>query len=110
MHPQGNWLVLALLPIPMGKEVEHRLRSPPCFVVIEVVFGKAAHVDDAELRIDRWTSVRGRLPAVIEPRPCEPAGEPFTRGIELPPLLGELRPGSVIQIVSAHPVRSEEHT
>src|SRR5579864_4073063 len=98
MHPHGNGLVLALLPIPMGKEVEHRLRSPPCFVVIEVVFGKAAHVDDAELRIDRWPSVRGRLPAAIDPRPGQPAGEPFPGGIDLPPPPGELRPEGGIKI------------
>ena len=104
MHPHGNRFALTLFPIPVRKEVQHRIRSPPCFVVIKVVFGKATHVDDAELRVDRRPPVRGRLTAVVEAGPGEAAREPFTGGIELPPLLGELRPRSVIQIVSAHPV------
>src|SRR5579871_943756 len=79
--------------------MQHWLRSPPGFVVVEVIFGKATHVDDAELRVDRGPSVGRGLAAIIETGPGKAACKPFARRVKLPPLLGELRPVGVIPVV-----------
>src|SRR5215831_18950066 len=104
MYPDGDLLSVPLLPIPMGEQMQHGLRSPPGFVVIEVVLRKAAHVDDAELRVDGGPSVGCGLAAIIESSPREATGEPFARGVELPPFFCELRPCGVVEIVGADPV------
>src|SRR5262245_13787137 len=104
MYPDGNRLALALLPIPVREQMQHWFGSPPGLVVIEVVFGEAAHVDDSELRVDGRPSVRCGFAAIVEAGPGEPARQPLPRSIEFPPFFGELRPGGVVQIVRADPV------
>ena len=104
MHPDGDRFAFPLLPIPMWKEMQHGLRAPPCFVVIKVVLGEAAHVDDAELRVDRRPSVGRGLAAIVEAGPGKAARQPFPRAIKLPPLLGQFRPRRMNRIVGAHPV------
>src|SRR5580692_9340614 len=104
MHPYGDWLTIALVPVPVRKQVQYGLRSPPRLVVIEVIFGEAAHVDDAELRVNRRPSIGRGLAAIVEASPGEAAGEPFARRIELPPLFGQLRPVRMIQVIGADPI------
>src|SRR5579872_1033402 len=96
MHPDGDRLAVALIPIPVRKQVQHRFRSPPGFVVMKIIFGKPAGIDDAKLRADRRPSVRRGLTAIIEAGPGETSGKPFACGIEFPPLLRELRPVSMV--------------
>src|SRR6185436_8167210 len=92
------------LPVPMRKQMQHRFPSPPGLVVIVVVLGKAADVDDAELRADGGPAIGRRLTAIVETRPGKSAGEILTRGIKLPPLRGALGPGSLVEVVRADPV------
>src|SRR5579871_5206821 len=84
--------------------MQHRLRSPPGFVVIEIVLWETAHIDDAELRIDRRPSVGRRLAAIIETGPGKSARKPFARGIELPPFFGGFGPWGKIQVIRAEPI------
>src|SRR5437867_7595379 len=96
MHPNADDLTFTLLPVPMRKQMKYRLIAPPRLVVEVVVLGKAAHVHDAELRVDRGPAVRSRLAAIIESSPGESACQPFASRIELPPLLSQLGPRSVV--------------
>ena len=52
MHPHADDLAFALLPVPMRKQMQDGLIAPPGFVIEVVVLGEAAHVQDAELRVD----------------------------------------------------------
>src|SRR5271165_7193382 len=104
MHPYGDRLAFALVPIPVWKQRQYGLVSPPGLVVIEVVLGKTAHVDDAELRVDRRPAVRCGLAAVIEAGPGKASGEPFAGGIEFPPLFGGFRPWRIVQVIGTYPV------
>src|SRR6185437_10652183 len=104
VHPDGHRLAQALCQVPVGEKMQHRLPAPPTLVIEEVVLREAAGVDDAELGVDGWPTVRSRLTAVIEARPGKPAGQVLARSIELPPLLGELRPGGMIHVVGTDPV------
>src|SRR5207302_9971957 len=76
MHPHRDRLALTLIPIPVGKQMQNRFRSPPRLVIIEVVFGKAAHIDDAELRINGRPCVGRGLAAIVKSGPGETSGEP----------------------------------
>src|SRR6266851_7232871 len=104
MHPDRDDLALAFLPVPVRKKMQDGILPPPSLVVIEVVFREAAHVNDAELRVDGWPTIWSGLPTIVEAGPGKATGEPFTSGVELPPLFGKFRPRSVVQIVGADPV------
>src|SRR3954454_3662397 len=104
MHPHRNRFAFTLIPIPVGKQMQHRLRSPPGFVVEEVVLRESAHIDNAELRVYRRPSIRSRLAAIIEAGPREPSREPFARRIKLPPFFCKLRPVGVVQVIGADPI------
>src|SRR5215471_19021610 len=104
MHPHRNRFALSLLPIPMRKQVQDRFLTPPRLVVIKVVFGKAAHIYNAELRVDRGPAIRSWFAAIVETGPGKSSRQPFPGGIEFPPLLREFSPLWMIRIVGAHPI------
>src|ERR1017187_4513418 len=72
--------------------MQRRLLSPPCFVVVEVVLRKSAHVHDAELRIDGRPSVGSRLASIVEASPGKSTRFPLMRTVELPPSLRSFPP------------------
>src|SRR6185436_19807679 len=99
VHPNLDGLAFAFFPIPVRKQMQDWVLSPPSLVIVEVVFGKTAHVHNAELRVDGRPAVRGWLPAVIESGPGKSASQPFPRCVESPPLFGEFRPRGVAHII-----------
>src|SRR5215469_8561745 len=104
MHPHADLFAFALFPIPVGKQVQHRFLAPPGFVVEKIVLWKATCVDDAKLGADRRPAIRRGFAAVVEASPGEATREPFPGGIEFPPLLCQLRPRRMVQVISAHPI------
>src|ERR1035441_9945803 len=84
--------------------MQHWIASPPCLVIKEIIFGKAAGIDDAELRADGWPAIGCRLAAIVKACPGKAPCKPLSLCIELPPLLRDLGPVSMVHIVSAHPV------
>src|SRR6185437_3284013 len=103
VDPHLDRLALTPRPGPVRKDVQHGLGAPPGFVVVEVVFRKAAGVHDTEVRADTGPGVRRRLAAIVEAGPYETAGEPTPRIESTPPLLGG---GAValwlVDVVGAH--------
>src|SRR5258708_22794032 len=79
--------------------------APLCLVIMKIVLGEAAGIHDAEMRVDTWPLVRRGLAAIIEAGPGKSAGHPGTLGVNGPPILGKLRPGRNVQIVSANVTR-----
>src|SRR5260370_22023723 len=79
--------------------------GPLCLVIMKIVLGEAAGIHDAEMRVDTWPLVRRGLAAIIEAGPGKSAGHPGTLGVNGPPILGKLRPGRNVQIVSANVTR-----
>src|SRR5690348_18399596 len=73
LNPHVNRFALTLLPVPVRKEVEHGLGTPPRFVIVEIVLREAEHIDNAELRVDGRPAVRSRFAAVVEAGPRESA-------------------------------------
>src|SRR5262245_22852886 len=104
MHPDANRLTFALLPIPVRKQVQDRIVSPPGFVVIKMVLGESANTDDAKLRVDRRPAVGCRLPAVVKASPGKASRKPFARGVELPPLFRQFGPRRMIGVIGTDPV------
>src|SRR5690348_15260590 len=90
MHPNANDLTFPLFPVPVRKQMQDGLTSPPSLVVEVVVLGKTTHVYDAELRVDRRPAVWRRLAAIIEASPSKATRQPFASRIEFPPLLCQL--------------------
>src|SRR6202041_3133083 len=94
IDPDGNHVPFPAFEIPVRKQMERWLGSPPGFVVVESVLGETAHVHDPELRVDRRPAVGRRFAAIVKAGPGKAAGFPLTRAVELPPLLGGLTPGN----------------
>ena len=65
--------------------MKNRLARPPCLVVVERVFWKAADVDDSVLGADVGPAVGRGFAAIVESGPHESAGEPWPRIAEAPP-------------------------
>ena len=97
-----HFLAFPARPVPVRQQMQHRFVRPPRLVIPGVVLAKAAHVQDAEVRIDARPAIRRRLAAVIKPRPDEAAGQPRTRVEETPPFLGRIRPRLRVVVVGAH--------
>ena len=104
VRPNGDRLAFASFPVPVWQQVQHWIVSPPCLVIEEIVFRKAAGVHDAKLRADGWPAVGRGLAAIVEARPGKATGKPLTLGVELPPLLRQLGPVSMVHIVGTDPV------
>ena len=104
VHPYRDRFAFALIPVPVRKQMEHGLGTPPCLIVIKIVLGKTAHIHNAKLRVDGRPGVGRGLAAIVESGPGKASGQPFPCGVKLPPLLGEFRPRSMIQVVGAYPV------
>src|ERR1035438_4083020 len=85
IHPDRNLGAFLAVPVPMRKQMQRRLRAPPGFVVVKVVLGEPAQVDNAEVGTDRWPTKWCRFAAVIEARPREPTCRPIPLTIKLPP-------------------------
>src|SRR5258708_19314934 len=85
--------------------MENWFVAPLCLVIMKIVLGEAAGIHDAEMRVDTWPLVRRGLAAIIEAGPGKSAGHPGTLGVNGPPILGKLRPGRNVQIVSANVTR-----
>ena len=100
--PHVNVLAFLARPVPMRQQMQHRLVRPPRLVILKVVLGKTAGVEDAEMRIDARPVVRRRLAAIIKTRPDESAGEPRTHREEAPPAFGGVRPRRRVFVVGAH--------
>jgi hypothetical protein len=60
--------------VPVRSELQVRLFVPPGLEVMKAVLGKAAGIEDPELRAYRRKTVRIRLAAIIESSPIEDAG------------------------------------
>ena len=56
-------------PVPMGEEVQHRLRCPLALIHVIGVFGETCEVDDAEVAGTSRESVGRRLADVVPSRP-----------------------------------------
>src|SRR3954466_8337046 len=86
--------------------MDQRLIGPPPGAVIEViVLGKAAGVENSELRADaREFGVGSRLAAIVEAGPDETAGDVRAVGDDGPPFLRRGRPPRMLGVVSAHDV------
>src|SRR6266851_224051 len=85
--------------------MENWFVRPLRLVIIKIVFGEAAGIHDAEMRVDTWPLVRRGLAAIIEAGPGKSAARPGTLGVNGPPIFGELRPGRNVQIVGVDVTR-----
>src|SRR5579864_1704546 len=84
MRPHADGLAFFPRPIPVRKNVQDGLRSPPRLIIKESVLGKAARVDNAEMRADTGPVVRRRLAAIIESRPEKSTREKRARRVKIP--------------------------
>src|SRR6516162_6120556 len=71
--PDADIPAYLVRPVPMRKQMQHRLVRPPGLVIIKEVFGETAHVHDAKVGIDARPAVRRRFTAIIETRPDKTA-------------------------------------
>src|SRR5579864_2184177 len=101
MTPNVDFLPFFSGPIPVGKNMQYGLRSPPCLVIEIIVFGKTACVHCAEMRADARPAIRAGLAPIIKSRPHEAAGKKITFSEEAPPFLGGGAVVRTIHIVSA---------
>src|SRR5262249_258260 len=85
-------LTLFADPLPLRQDMKHRLIGPPGFVIKEIVLGKTAGIQDAEMGIDARPTIGRGLAAIIEPGPGEAAGKPGLCGKKFIPGLRRMRP------------------
>ena len=101
VDPDVDLLAFLSGPVPVRKHVQRRASSPTRPVVVEVVLGEAAHVQDAEVRVDAGPAVGRGLAAVVEAGPGEAAGQEGPLVVEFPPDFGESGPGRAVDVVGA---------
>src|ERR1035437_3802295 len=86
----------------MREQMQHGLGRPVGLIIVEIVFRKTAHVQNAEMGVDAGPAIGCRLAAIIETRPDESAGRPRTGIIIRPPDFGRRSPAysAVLDVVS----------
>ena len=106
VRPDLDRLALAARPVPVRQQMHQRpVGPPPRAVVIIIVLGEAAGVEDSELRADAREGVVGRrLAAIVEAGPDEAAGDVRPVGDDRPPFLGGGRPPRMLGVVGADDV------
>src|SRR5450759_1737626 len=99
MAPHGNDLAFLSLPIPMRRYMQNVDVSPPCLIIVIVIFRKAAHIHNPEMGVDTRPCERRRFAAIVEPCPGKRSFKPFSRRIEFPPLLSGCSPWRTVEVV-----------
>src|ERR1039458_4067655 len=86
----------------MREQMQHGLECPISLIIVEIVFRKTAHVQDAEMGVDAGPAIGCRLAAIIETRPAESAGRPRTGIVIRPPDFGWRAPHytAILDVVS----------
>src|ERR1700733_8968383 len=79
--------------------MDHRLVRPTSLVIIKIVLGKSARIQDAKLRTDRRPLEWRWLPAIIKPRPHKRPRHIGPRRIIVHPLLRGHRPLWSVHVV-----------
>ena len=100
INPNIFFLALIASPIPMRKDVNNSLISPPRLVIVVNILWETARVHDPEVTVDRWPSGWSRFASIVEAGPYEATHEPFASGGIRPPLLGTGAPANFLSIVS----------
>ena len=88
VDPDGDLLAFHAWPVPVRKQVQHRLRGPPGLVVVKRVLRETAGVDDSVLRTDVGPRVGRRFAAIVEACPHKASRQPRPCVAESPPSLG----------------------
>src|ERR1019366_3519429 len=83
--PDVNFLAFFAAPIPVRKKMQHRVRAPPCLIIIIIIFGEAAGIHDPEVRADARPVVGSGLAAIVESRPRKSAGKKWPGVVIFPP-------------------------
>src|SRR5947208_15095190 len=86
----------------MWKQMKHRFRAPPRFVVIKDVLWKAAGVQNAKVRAYERPGVWARLTAIIKTGPRKTAGNKRSRCVRFPPSFSAIGISGKVDVVSTN--------
>src|SRR5208282_2398764 len=77
VNPDWNLVAFSAVPVPVREQMQRGLLAPPRFVIVKVVLRETAHVQNAELRVNRGPAIGGWLTTIVETSPGEPARFPI---------------------------------